>query len=72
MNGVYGMNGASLTIANYEPRQQVPSAVKPVTTPANNPDHFKNIRAKLEAAKRLSRGVQHKGMMLPGSTSMSP
>lgn len=67
-NGIYGSTGAAMTIANYEPRPPLPSAVKPVATPGNNPEHFRNIRNRLAAASRASRGVQqHKGMMLPGS-----
>ena len=68
INGTYSANGAAATIANYEPRQPLASAVKPVTTPANNPDHFRAIRAKIAAAKIAAKGFPHqKGMMLPGS-----
>ncbi|OCK77558.1 hypothetical protein K432DRAFT_427916 [Lepidopterella palustris CBS 459.81] len=71
-NGTYGSNSAAMTIANYEPRAPLPSAVKPVTTPANNPEHFKNIRNRL-VASRTSRGAQpYKGMMLPGTGFMGP
>jgi chromatin structure-remodeling complex subunit RSC9 len=62
-----------MTIANYEPRAPLPSAVKPVVTPGNNPDHFRNIRNKLLAANKPSRGIQpYKGMMLPGTGFMGP
>lgn len=73
VNGVHGSSSASATIANYEPRQLVPSAVKPVTTPANNPEHFRQIRLRLEAARRAARGFQApKGMMLPGTGFIGP
>lgn len=69
-NGVQ-TNGVSLTIANYEPRQPIPSNVKPAVTPANTPDYFRAQRAKL--ASKSSRAVrQSRGMMLPGSESSRP
>ncbi|KAF2804713.1 RSC complex subunit Rsc9 [Mytilinidion resinicola] len=71
-NGTYG-SGAAMTIANYEPRAPLPSSVKPVVTPGNNPDHFKNLRNKLLTANKPSRGIQpYKGMMLPGTGFMGP
>ncbi|QIX01419.1 hypothetical protein AMS68_006936 [Peltaster fructicola] len=48
MNGL--TNGASSTLASYEPSQSYPLSLKPVTTPANNPEHYRNDRKrKLEA-----------------------
>jgi chromatin structure-remodeling complex subunit RSC9 len=68
LNGTYATSGAAATIASYEPRLPVPSAVKPVTTPANNPDHFRQMRQRIAAAKIAAKGFQQpRGMMLPGS-----
>ncbi|KAL9087527.1 MAG: hypothetical protein Q9165_006638 [Trypethelium subeluteriae] len=75
---LYGMTngiqttGALMTLANYEPRPQLPLTLKPVTTPANNPEHFsqKRSRAKDDVAGRASQ--KHKGMMLPGTGFTGP
>lgn len=50
----------------YEPRTAVPVNLKPVLTPANNPDHFRNMRMK-NIVNRKNRPVPMRGMMLPGS-----
>lgn len=71
-NGSYGMNGVSQSIASYEPRQPIPSAVKPVVTPANNPEWFRSQRNKLLAMKNQPRSASHKGMMLPGTGFLGP
>ena len=55
-----------MAIANYEPRSAVPSNMKPVVTPANNPDHFRNLRMKT-VVNRKNRPQPVRGMMLPGS-----
>ena len=70
-NGVQ-TNGISMTLANYEPRPQLPLTLKPVTTPANNPEHFsqKRARAKDDVAGRAAQ--KHKGMMLPGTGFQGP
>ncbi|KAI9708578.1 MAG: Chromatin structure-remodeling complex protein rsc9 [Bogoriella megaspora] len=64
-------NGASMTLANYEPRPQLPVTLKPVATPASNPEHFTQKR---KAREELSRGpvTKHKGMMLPGTGYTGP
>jgi hypothetical protein len=69
VNGTYGANGAAFTIANYEPRQPHASTMKPVTTPANNPDYFRSQAKRLLAARKSAHGyLQPRGpMMLPGS-----
>ena len=69
ING-YGSGGAMVSIANYEPRQLMPSTVKPVVTPANNSEHFRQIARKMLAQRRSARGtVMPRGMMAPGSKS---
>jgi chromatin structure-remodeling complex subunit RSC9 len=64
-------NSTSFTIANYEPRPQIPLTLRPVITPGNNPglfkDRFKRLR-EAQAARAAGKDRQnHKGMMLPGS-----
>ncbi|KAI9666056.1 MAG: Chromatin structure-remodeling complex protein rsc9 [Bathelium mastoideum] len=70
-NGVQ-TNGVSMTLANYEPRPQLPLTLKPVTTPANNPEYFsqKRARAKDDIAGRAAQ--KHRGMMLPGTGFQGP
>ncbi|CAI6315606.1 unnamed protein product [Periconia digitata] len=70
-NGTYSASGAAAAIANYEPRTAVPSTMKPVTTPSNNPDHFNMLRKK-NIALRRKRPVPMKGMMLPGTGFPGP
>lgn len=55
-----------MTIANYEPRAAVPSSMKPVMTPANNPEHFRQLRMKY-VVNRKAKSRPINGMMLPGS-----
>ncbi|KAF2642806.1 hypothetical protein P280DRAFT_275890 [Massarina eburnea CBS 473.64] len=70
-NGVYSASGAAATIANYEPRPALPSTMKPVTTPSNNPEHFNRERRKY-IVNRKNRPVPLKGMMLPGTGFPGP
>ena len=63
-------NSMSFTIANYEPRPQMPLTLRGVITPSNNPNLFKErVRLVKEAtASRLNKSLPtHKGLMLPGS-----
>lgn len=71
-NGSYGSGGNSMSIiANYEPKPVVPSNVKPVATPSNNPEHFRNLRSRMTS--RYARPPQqNKGMMLPGTGFTGP
>lgn len=66
-NGSFSGGGNTMSIiSNYEPKPVVPSNVKPVMTPSNNPEHFRTVRSRI--ANRTARPVpQNKGMMLPGS-----
>lgn len=65
-NGAYGTSGAAMIIANHEPRTAVPSNMKPVVTPANNPEHFRQLRIK-NIVNRRNKPHPVRGMMLPGS-----
>ncbi|RMY85507.1 hypothetical protein D0861_06414 [Hortaea werneckii] len=63
---------ASATLANYEPPSSYPLTLKPVTTPANNPDHYRNaLKRKAEATMTpLARKYRH--IMLPGTGFIGP
>jgi chromatin structure-remodeling complex subunit RSC9 len=60
----------SFTIANYEPRPQMPLTLRPVLTPGNNPGLFadKERQAARDAARTGRGATNSKGLMLPGST----
>ncbi|MCJ1477810.1 Chromatin structure-remodeling complex protein rsc9 [Lambiella insularis] len=63
-------NSSSFSIANYEPRMQMPLTLRSVVTPGNNPslfrDRVKKIR-EMQAAKLGKSPSSYKGMMLPGT-----
>ncbi|KAB8345912.1 hypothetical protein FH972_022966 [Carpinus fangiana] len=75
-NGIYGANGVTSALANYEPRPPLPLTLRPVTTPANNYEGFKAHQKSIRdlALARMSRTqpVQTKGMMLPGTGFPGP
>ena len=65
-------NSNSFSIANYEPRPQVPLTLRPVLTPGNNPSLFKERVKKIREAHAIKLGKispSYRGMMLPGSKS---
>ncbi|QDS71915.1 hypothetical protein FKW77_000472 [Venturia effusa] len=74
VNGTYNSNGAAFTIANYEPRSVIPSSVKPVYTPANAPDHYRQIAKKMLALRKTGRGQTQirRPEMLPGTGFIGP
>ncbi|TKA79537.1 hypothetical protein B0A49_00382 [Cryomyces minteri] len=72
MNGTHGPSGASLNLANYEPRQQYPLTLKPVTTPGNAPEFFRQKRQMLKETASGNVSKKYKGMMLPGSGFPGP
>ncbi|KKY21018.1 putative rsc complex subunit rsc9 [Diplodia seriata] len=50
-NGSFSGGGNSMSIiANYEPKPVVPSNVKPVMTPSNNPEHFRSLRSRMTSS----------------------
>lgn len=71
-NPSYLPNGTSMTLANYEPRQQYPLSLKPVTTPANNPEHYKLKRKMQQDAEASHVAKKYKGLMLPGTGFIGP
>jgi chromatin structure-remodeling complex subunit RSC9 len=74
MNGTYNSNGAAFTIANYEPRSVIASSVKPVYTPANAPDHYRQLAKKMLASRKTGRGQTQirRPDMLPGTGFTGP
>ncbi|MCJ1319843.1 Chromatin structure-remodeling complex protein rsc9 [Xylographa vitiligo] len=63
-------NSGSFSIANYEPRIQVPLTLRPVLTPGNNPAMFREKLKKIKEAQAAKLGKvppSYKGMMLPGT-----
>lgn len=71
-NGGYLTNGTSTTLANYEPRQQYPSTLKPVTTPANNPEYYRLKRKQQAEAGASQAAKKGRGLMLPGTGFIGP
>jgi chromatin structure-remodeling complex subunit RSC9 len=70
LNG-YGSSAAAVAIANYEPRTNIPLALKQVVTPSNNLDAYVASRKKY-IVNRKNRPVPLKGMMLPGTGFPGP
>ena len=68
----YLTNGTNTTLANYEPRQQYPLSLKPVTTPANNPDLYRLKRKQQQDATASQIAKRFKGIMLPGTGFNGP
>jgi len=66
------MNGASSTLASYEPSQSYPLSLKPVTTPANNPEFYKNERKRKLEASAGPLAKKYKNIMLPGTGFIGP
>lgn len=67
----YGTSAAAMTIASYEPRNPVPSTMKPVVTPSNSLDTYVQSRKKY-ILNRKNRPIPPKGMMLPGTGFPGP
>ncbi|KAK3624158.1 Chromatin structure-remodeling complex protein rsc9 [Elasticomyces elasticus] len=63
---------ASSTLASYEPSQSYPLSLKPVITPANNPDHYRQqLKRKAETAMGPL-AKKYKNIMLPGTGFIGP
>lgn len=76
MNGVVNAaaltNGTSSTLASYEPSQAYPLSLKPVVTPANNPDFYRNERKRKLEASAGPLAKKYKNIMLPGTGFIGP
>ncbi|KAK5136739.1 hypothetical protein LTR08_002035 [Meristemomyces frigidus] len=66
------INGASATLANYEPSQSYPLSLKPVTTPANNPEFYRNERKRKAEANAGPLAKKYRHIMLPGAGFIGP
>ncbi|KAF2171253.1 hypothetical protein M409DRAFT_63608 [Zasmidium cellare ATCC 36951] len=72
MNATSLTNGASSTLASYEPAQAYPLSLKPVITPANNPDFYRNERKRKLEANAGPLAKKYKNIMLPGTGFIGP
>ncbi|KAK5124946.1 hypothetical protein LTR85_001136 [Meristemomyces frigidus] len=72
MNAASLTNGASATLANYEPSQSYPLSLKPVITPANNPEHYRNVRKRKAEANAGPLARKYRNIMLPGTGFIGP
>ncbi|KAK3115688.1 Chromatin structure-remodeling complex protein rsc9 [Teratosphaeriaceae sp. CCFEE 6253] len=69
---VNGSGTASSTLASYEPSQSYPLSLKPVITPANNPDHYRQqLKRKADSAMGPL-AKKYKNIMLPGTGFTGP
>ncbi|KAF2153151.1 hypothetical protein K461DRAFT_320851 [Myriangium duriaei CBS 260.36] len=66
------MSTTNTTLANYEPRQQYPLTLKPVTTPSNNPEYYRLKRKQIVEARAPPFAKRFKGIMLPGTGFIGP
>ncbi|GAB7349327.1 hypothetical protein MBLNU459_g8464t1 [Dothideomycetes sp. NU459] len=71
-NPSYLGNPTSMTLANYEPKPQYPLTLKPVVTPANNPDYYRLKRKQQQEASASQVAKKTKGLMLPGTGFIGP
>lgn len=71
-NSSYLNNPTSMTLANYEPKPQYPLTLKPVITPANNPDYYRQKRKAQQEAAASHVAKKTKGLMLPGTGFIGP
>ncbi|GAB7363448.1 hypothetical protein MBLNU230_g3722t1 [Neophaeotheca triangularis] len=65
-------NGASTTLASYEPSQSYPLTLKPVTTPGNNPEYYRNERKRKLEASAGELAKKYRNIMLPGTGFIGP
>ncbi|THW92751.1 hypothetical protein D6D15_02888 [Aureobasidium pullulans] len=65
-------NTTPMTLATYEPQQQVPLTLKPVTTPANNSEYYRLKRKQQQEAQASHVAKKHRGLMLPGTGFIGP
>lgn len=66
------LNGASSTLASYEPSQSYPLSLKPVVTPANNPEYYRSALKRKREAAAGPLAKKYKNIMLPGTGFIGP
>jgi len=64
-NGYHDISSASQAISNYEPQPKVPANLKPVTTPANNPDWFRQQRKEATKRNYIAKGAHYLSNGIP-------
>lgn len=72
MNAGSLTNGATSTLASYEPSQSYPLTLKPVATPSNNPDFYRNERKRKAEANAGPLAKKYRNIMLPGTGFIGP
>jgi chromatin structure-remodeling complex subunit RSC9 len=72
MNASSLSNGASSTLASWEPSQSYPLSLKPVITPANNPEFYRNERKRKIEASAGPLARKYRNIMLPGTGFIGP
>nr|POE53517.1 chromatin structure-remodeling complex subunit rsc9 [Quercus suber] len=65
-------NGASATLASYEPSQSYPLSLRPVVTPANNPEYYRMERRRKAEANAGPLAKKYRHVMLPGTGFVGP
>ncbi|KAI9776403.1 MAG: Chromatin structure-remodeling complex protein rsc9 [Geoglossum umbratile] len=75
VNSSSNPNSMSFTVANYEPRPQMPLTLRQVVTLGNNPELFRQRQKALRESQASKGGrvaSNYKGMMLPGTGFEGP
>jgi chromatin structure-remodeling complex subunit RSC9 len=65
-------NGATSTLASYEPMISYPLTLKPVTTPSNNAEYYRNERKRKAEANAGPLARKYRNIMLPGTGFIGP
>ena len=72
LNAPAMMNGATSTLASYEPMVSYPLTLKPVTTPSNNAEYYRNERKRKAEANAGPLARKYRSIMLPGTGFIGP
>lgn len=68
----HSMNTVNTSLANFEPRQSYALPLKPVLTPANDPDYYRSKRQRVDERRPNTTPKHLKGVMLPGTGFIGP
>jgi chromatin structure-remodeling complex subunit RSC9 len=72
MNASAMTNGATSTLASYEPTVSYPLTLKPLPTPSNNAEHYRNERKRKAEANAGPLARKYRQIMLPGTGFIGP
>jgi chromatin structure-remodeling complex subunit RSC9 len=72
MNAPAMTNGATSTLASYEPTVSYPLTLKPLPTPSNNAEHYRNERKRKAEANAGPLARKYRQIMLPGTGFIGP